>query len=88
MKKKTNSLHEKAISTLSCFSRFFLLLLFVVVNCTTALAENDQQQKVSGIVRDQTGEPLPGVNIVVVGTNTGTITDIDGAFSLNVIKLY
>lgn len=84
MKKKTNSLHEKAISTLSCFSRFFLLLLFVVVNCTTALAENDQQQKVSGIVRDQTGEPLPGVNIVVVGTNTGTITDIDGAFSLNV----
>ena len=84
MKKKTISLHEKAVSMLSHYSHSFLLLFFVVVSCATALAGNDQQQKISGVVRDQAGDPLPGVNIVLVGTDTGTITDIDGAFSLNV----
>ena len=64
--------------------QFFLLLLLIVVNSTMALAAINQQQKLSGVVRDQTGEPLPGVNIVIVGTSLGTITDIDGAFSLNI----
>jgi TonB-linked SusC/RagA family outer membrane protein len=42
-----------------------------------------QQQEgfsVSGIVVDQSGDPLPGVNIVVKGTTTGTATGIDGDF--------
>ena len=55
-----------------------------MVGCATVLAENDQQQKISGVVRDQSGEPLPGVNVVVVGTNTGTMSNIDGVFNLNV----
>lgn len=38
--------------------------------------------KVSGIVIDENGEPVIGANILIEGTNIGTITDIDGKFSL------
>lgn len=45
-----------------------------------------QQQKivVSGVVRDQKGEPIIGANVSVKGTANGTITDIDGKYSLSV----
>ncbi len=39
---------------------------------------------VTGIVKDRGGSPLPGVSILIKGTSTGTITDIEGKFSLNV----
>ena len=42
------------------------------------------QQRVTGTVSDDTGAPLPGANVTVVGTGTGTLTDISGAFSINV----
>ncbi len=38
--------------------------------------------KVYGKIVDETGEPLPGVNIVIKGTTIGTVTDIDGNYSL------
>lgn len=43
-----------------------------------------QSQKVTGLVTDQEGLPLPGVTIVIKGTTAGTITDLDGKFILNV----
>ena len=42
------------------------------------------QVRVGGTVRDNTGDFLPGVSIVVKGTTQGTVTDIDGKYSLNV----
>ena len=39
---------------------------------------------VKGVVRDANKEPLIGVNILVKGTHDGTITDMDGAFTLDV----
>jgi len=43
------------------------------------------QKTVSGVVTlEDTGEPEPGVNVIVTGTSTGTITDIDGNYSLTV----
>ncbi|MBU1936040.1 TonB-dependent receptor, partial [bacterium] len=37
--------------------------------------------KIAGVVKDRaTGEPLPGVNILIVGTNQGASTDIDGEY--------
>ena len=84
MKKNNFFYMEKAVSMLSHYSHSFLFLFFVVVGCATVLAENDRQQKISGVVRDQSGEPLPGVNVVMVGTNTGTMSNIDGVFNLNV----
>ncbi len=41
-------------------------------------------QTVSGVVTDATGETLIGVNVLVPGTTTGTVTDFDGAYSLDV----
>lgn len=41
-----------------------------------------QQRTVTGVVTDQSGQPLPGVTVVVSGTTTGTVTNSDGNFSL------
>lgn len=52
-------------------------------SCALATA---QTQTVKGTVLDNFGEPLAGVNIVEKGTTNGTLTDIDGNYSLNVAK--
>ncbi|MCK8520285.1 mucoidy inhibitor MuiA family protein [Aquimarina sp. D1M17] len=43
---------------------------------------NPTVQVVSGIVNDQNGQPLPGVNIIETGTSNGTQTDFDGRYNL------
>ena len=43
-------------------------------------------RKITGQVKDALGEPIIGANVVVKGTTNGTITDMDGKFSLNVEK--
>ena len=46
------------------------------------------QVKISGTVTDaSTGEALPGVNVTVEGTTVGTITDIDGKFTLDALEI-
>ncbi|MDR0573886.1 MAG: TonB-dependent receptor [Tannerella sp.] len=50
-----------------------------------ANAENQQQRKkITGVATDRTGEFVIGANVSVKGTSIGTITDIEGAFSLEV----
>jgi TonB-linked SusC/RagA family outer membrane protein len=62
----------------------FKLMEYNVVVITPASA---QQIKVTGVVVDAvTGEPLPGVNVIVKGTTRGITTDIDGKFSIDVSK--
>lgn len=41
-----------------------------------------QQITITGVVKDAKGEPIIGANVAVKGTTTGTITDLDGGFSL------
>jgi len=43
-----------------------------------------QKKQISGIVLDNAGIPVIGANIVETGTTNGTVTDIDGLFTLNV----
>ncbi len=43
-----------------------------------------QQRTVTGVVTDQSGQPLPGVTVVVTGTTQGTVTNNDGEFSLTI----
>ncbi len=45
-----------------------------------------QEIKVSGKVTDTKGEPVPGVEIVIVGTQKGTVTDFDGLYSIKANK--
>lgn len=59
---------------------FFALTLFLSVSFVSL----SQEIRVTGKVTDTNGEPLPGVNIVVQGTTTGTITNINGEYSLSV----
>ena len=42
-----------------------------------------QENKITGIVKDANGEPIIGANVTVKGQSIGTITDIDGRFVLN-----
>ncbi len=43
----------------------------------------NQQKSIKGKVTDKSGEPLPGVSIIVTGTTIGTITDLSGDFSIS-----
>jgi hypothetical protein len=49
-----------------------------------SVAETQQGKKVTGTVIDAQGEAIPGVSVVVKGTTTGTITGMDGKFTLDV----
>ena len=44
------------------------------------------QKTISGIVKDDDGQPLVGASIVLKGTSIGTITDVDGKYSITVPK--
>ena len=57
-----------------------ILFLFLIVFASALSAQN---VAITGTVTDANGEPLIGVNVVVKGTTTGAITDLDGAFSKN-----
>ena len=48
----------------------------------TTIVQQQTKKQVSGNVTDATGESIIGANIVEVGTTNGTVTDIDGNFSL------
>ena len=71
-----------------CFALSFLFVVGLastpVQNAKADVSVPQQSQKVSGIVKDATGETLVGVNVVEIGTTNGTITDIDGKYSLDV----
>jgi len=56
------------------------ITLLMSLLCFLAFA---QGRKVSGTVKDETGELMIGVNVLVKGTTNGTITDIDGRFTLS-----
>ena len=62
----------------------FLLIPLKGYGDENPIAEVVQQNsKLTGTVVDANGEPVIGANVTVVGTTLGTITDIDGLFSLN-----
>lgn len=44
------------------------------------------QTRIVGIVTDERQEPIPGVNVIVKGTKTGTITDLEGQYQISVPK--
>lgn len=58
-------------------------LLLALLGMVTAISLS-AQTTITGIVTDETGEPLIGAGVVVEGTTTGTITGIDGDYMLTV----
>ena len=60
------------------FSGILTLLLALVVQISFA-----QEKTISGTVTDDSGLPLPGVNIIVKSTTNGTQSDFDGNYSIS-----
>ncbi|MCB0492819.1 MAG: TonB-dependent receptor [Cyclobacteriaceae bacterium] len=59
---------------------FYLFSFFFLVLSISSFA----QTQISGVIKDDNGEPLTGVNIVIKGRVIGTITDLNGNFNLSV----
>ena len=59
------------------------LPLFILLWVITGFA-NAQERALSGKITDDLAQPLPGVNIVIQGTSSGTATNAEGEFSLRV----
>jgi iron complex outermembrane receptor protein len=64
----------------------FRVLITIVTGLLLSAEVMAQQLTVSGIVKDGTGEPIIGANVLVKGTTNGTITDFDGNFRLEAKK--
>ncbi|WP_372647315.1 SusC/RagA family TonB-linked outer membrane protein [Draconibacterium sp.] len=66
-----------------------LALMLIIVHGTAAFAGSGtalQEKSVTGKVFSTSGESLPGVSILVKGTTRGTISDVDGNFSLKDVR--
>jgi TonB-linked SusC/RagA family outer membrane protein len=50
------------------------------------VSTTSQPKKIRGTVTDTNGEPIIGVNVMIAGSNTGTVTDIDGNYNLDVTE--
>ncbi|NNJ89715.1 MAG: TonB-dependent receptor [Eudoraea sp.] len=57
--------------------RTLLFLCFLLIGIGSIA-----QTTIQGTVKDENGEPVPGANIVIIGTTTGTVADFDGNFVL------
>lgn len=64
-----------------------LLALFITLMLLTYSAfgqnTNNQQHQIRGVVTDSEGIPVPGVHVLISGTQTGTFTDSNGTYSIS-----
>jgi len=69
---------------LKSFSFFFSWQKFALFFCLLLASSlvSAQQQSISGTVTDEKNEPLIGASILVKGTTTGTVTDVDGRYTV------
>lgn len=63
---------------LYCMKRIFTLLFFLVCSLSALMA----QRTLKGKVTDKAGEPLIGATVLVKGSNTGAVTDVNGQFEM------
>lgn len=82
MKTLTETSTFRVLSLLLCFC-FFIPAMNVSASSLQA-----DKFKVSGIVKDATGEPVIGASVVEKGTTNGTVTDLDGNFNLSVAYFF
>jgi outer membrane receptor protein involved in Fe transport len=60
-----------------------ILKIFLLFFCVSSFA----QTTIKGKVTDESGQPLPGANLIIVGTSTGTMTDFDGNYTLTTSQI-
>ena len=82
---KKEQFKEKRFYFRSICVLILLSIQFTVGNSFSGIQAqnaNSKQKRITGTVRDNTGEPLPGASVVIKGTKVGTTTDVGGKFSL------
>lgn len=79
--KNGSTFHGHSISK---FTYLLLICLNLILGAQWTTAQAQQRIQVSGTVSDPSGEPVIGASVVQKGTTNGTITDLDGKFSLSV----
>lgn len=74
------------VKTSKCRFLFsIIVLLGLILSSSQTVGQNQRKINISGQVLEETaGTPLIGVNIIVKGTQTGTITDTEGNFSMQI----
>ncbi len=82
----TQNVYAMKKTLLKATGTWWVLLVLIVFGVQeAALGQNNQEVTIHGVVRSQEdGTTLPGVNVLLKGTTRGTVTDIDGQYSLNV----
>ncbi|GHV03971.1 hypothetical protein FACS189416_1340 [Bacteroidia bacterium] len=79
MKKKSRTFPAKLPMR---YMQMLFVAAFMLMTCWPAMAQN---VSINGVVKSEAdGEPLLGVNIIQKGTTNGTVTDIDGKYTLSV----
>ena len=58
--------------------KHFLIAITMLLCFQMAIAQN----QITGKITDETGEGIPGVTVLVKGTTTGTITDLEGVYAI------
>ncbi len=61
-----------------------VILLFFTGILQAQTGDKIQRKSISGVVVDSTGVPVTGVNVVITGTNKGTLTDVNGKYNIDV----
>ena len=79
-KKNPNLFWENRCKSLFSLGSIITLVLMLTFNSVFA----QETKTVNGTVKDESGITLPGVTVVVEGTTTGTVTDMDGNFKFNI----
>ena len=64
--------------------KYLLFFLLLVIGSVIYA----QDRTITGVVVDENGEPMPGVSVVIKGTTNGTVTDLDGKFTIGSILVF
>ena len=67
-----------------CKLQFFGLLLTLLPVLVSAQTGENQDRLITGTVLDTNQDPVPGATIILKGTTSGTVTDVDGKFNISV----
>lgn len=77
---KKKNLHFKQVNNIISVKS----LKSIQSNSPVEIQDNNEFLEVTGTVKSESGELLPGVTVFIDGTTTGTVTDIDGNYSISV----
>lgn len=62
---------------------YLSVLLLVMLNLSGAFAQSEGGRRITGVVTDENNEPLPGAGVMTLDGKKGTMTDVNGKYSID-----